>query len=244
MKPCPLCAELNADGVRFCCSCGADLDQTVSLQPAAPVTEEGTSGKAIGSLVCGIFFFFLPTAVAAVILGHISRSEIRRSAGRLRGSGMALAGLILGYMGSSVIPIMIIAAIAIPNLLRARMAANEASATVSLRVLATACETYKAQYGGYPRALANLGPSDSPSADAAGLIDVTLASGRESGYVFDYSPVKTEGNRIAAPITTYGASADPIVPNSTGTRHFFIDQTMVIRWEMNKSASGESPPLE
>ena len=91
-----------------------------------------TSGKAIGSLICGLLFFFFPVAIVAIILGHISLSEIRRAGGRLTGRGLAIGGLVLGYAGVSFIPVLIIAAIAIPNLLRAKMAANEASAIGSL----------------------------------------------------------------------------------------------------------------
>ena len=240
MKPCPLCAEQNADGALHCRWCNADLSQPANLQQPAPITEEGTSGKAIGSLVCGVFFIFLPAAVAAIILGHISRSEIRRSAGRLRGSGMALAGLILGYMGASVIPLMIIAAIAIPNLLRARMAANEASAAASVRNLYVACEQYNATYGTYPNAVANLGPSSNPSASAANLVDRSLVNGQKNGYLFTYVATKGEAERV----TNYTFSADPVMPNSTGIRHFFIDGTGVMRWEMNKAASGDSPPVQ
>ena len=55
--------------------------------------------------------------------------------------------------------ILIIAAIAIPNLLRSKMAANEASAVGSLRTINTACIEYSTTYGGYPSALTNLGPA-------------------------------------------------------------------------------------
>jgi len=58
-----------------------------------------TSGLAIVSLLCGILFFIFPAAVAAIIFGYISRSDIRHSGGRKTGAGMALAGLILGYIG-------------------------------------------------------------------------------------------------------------------------------------------------
>ena len=126
----------------FCTSCGQEIQQSDSLfcpncgsrvatagvsspakmgpaghSPAAPIASE-TSGLAIGSLICGILFFIFPSAVAAVIMGHISRAEIRRSGGRKTGDGMALAGLVLGYIGLSIIPLLIISAIAIPNLLR------------------------------------------------------------------------------------------------------------------------------
>jgi hypothetical protein len=84
-----------------------------------------TSGKAIVSLVSGLLFFVPLLLIAAIAFGHLSLSEIRRSAGRLKGEGMAIAGLVVGYLWIVGIPIiLIIAAIAIPNLLRARIAAN------------------------------------------------------------------------------------------------------------------------
>ena len=87
--------------------------------PPAPSITPTTSGLAIVSLLCGILFFIFPSAVAAIIFGHISRSDIRRSGGRKTGAGMALQGLSSGYIGVAIIPvILIIAAIAIPNLLR------------------------------------------------------------------------------------------------------------------------------
>jgi Domain of unknown function (DUF4190) len=114
-------------------------------------------------------FFF-----AAIILGHISRSEIRKSNGRLQGAGMALTGLILGYLVVVSIPILIIAAIGIPSLLRARIAANESSAVASLRTLNTQI-SYTSAYPkvGFAASLSNLsGTSCSPpSSTGACLID-------------------------------------------------------------------------
>jgi hypothetical protein len=70
---------------------------TYYAPPSAP-----TSTAAIVSLVCGILglLFILPVIgpIAAVIAGHMARAEIRRSEGRLGGSGMATAGLIMGYL--------------------------------------------------------------------------------------------------------------------------------------------------
>src|ERR1700737_2417401 len=85
--------------------------------------------------------------------------------------------------------ILIIAAIAIPNLLRSKMAANESSAVGSLRTLNTACISYSSTYGiGFPAALGNLAPSAAADSTAADLIDGVLATGKKSGYGFTYTP--------------------------------------------------------
>jgi len=206
--------------------------------PAAPPPE--TSGMAVGSLICGILFAFLPAAITAVVLGHISRAEIRRSAGRLKGDGMALAGLILGYVGISFIPIiMIIAAIAIPNLLRARMTANEASAVGSLRTLNVAAVTYSTQCDGFPPTLDAMGPPAN-GCTTADLIDSVLASGSKTGYTFTYAAGDADGD---GRMDTYTVTAIPSNVGTTGQRHFFVDQTGVIRVEMNQPASVDSPPI-
>ncbi len=157
---------------------------------------------------------------------------------------MALVGLILGYAGVAVIPILIIAAIAIPNLLRAKMAANGAAAVGSLRTLHVAATTYYSAYDhGYPPALENLGPpaAGKENEERANLIDSTLASGRKSGYVFLYRAVRLQDS--TAPVG-YTINADPAVDYSTGMRHFFLDQTGVIRSEMYRPATANSPPLK
>ena len=75
--------------------------------------------------------------------------------------------------------ILIIAAIAIPNLMRSKMAANEASAVASLRTLNTSSVSFSTTYGMYPSALSNLAPSSTPSSTAADLIDNVLALGHQ-----------------------------------------------------------------
>src|SRR5882724_3958753 len=159
MRICPFCGREIADNAAVCNWCHANLAGTVPQMGAPYTGPQGTNGLAIGSLICGILFFIFPSALVAIILGHISRSQIRRSQGRQTGSGMALAGLILGYLGISFIPILIIAAIAIPNLLRAKMAANEASAVGALRTYNTAMVVYATQCpkNGYPQIAENLG---------------------------------------------------------------------------------------
>ncbi|HZP33598.1 MAG TPA: prepilin-type N-terminal cleavage/methylation domain-containing protein [Candidatus Acidoferrales bacterium] len=127
--------------------------------------------------------------------------------------------------------ILIIAAIAIPNLLRAKIAANQASAVGSLRTLNTACIAYSTSYGQFPSALTNLGPIASggtASSTSADLIDSVLASGQKSGYNFTYTP--------GASNQSYSITATPITVGTTGQNMYYTDQSGVIR--VNTSGSG------
>jgi Domain of unknown function (DUF4190) len=155
--------------------------------PMVPTVPAQTSGKAIASLVCGLLFFIPLAFVAAEIFGHLGLSEIKRSAGRLKGEGLVIAGLVLGYMWVVSIPIvLIIAAIAIPNLLRARMAANESSAVASIRTILTAQMSYSESHpeSGYACSLSAL--SD------AQMTDSVLASGQKNGYRFEITGCEAE----------------------------------------------------
>ena len=124
--------------------------------------------------------------------------------------------------------ILIIAAIAIPNLLRSRMAANEASAVGSLRTLNTSQVTYASTYNvGFADTLAKLGPSAACDAAGACLIDSVLAGGTKSGYTFTISNV-TAGT-VAAPNNTYTFDGKPATAGTTGKSTFRTDQTGVIQ---------------
>jgi type IV pilus assembly protein PilA len=250
MKTCPYCAEAIPEDAQFCQFCGTSLTGNAApLASAAATTAPGqgpTSGKAIVSLICGVFSFLLPSAIVAVIFGHLSLSEINRSAGRIRGKGMALAGLILGYLGISVIPILIIAAIAIPNLLRARMAANEGSAVGVLRTYNTAMLSYVTACPkmGYPQSLANLGPGAAAGdCERAGVLDGALGTDHpsKSGYFFRYTPAEPDGHGQVAGFTV---TADPITEGDTGVRHFYTDQTGIIRWTRDGVANADCPAIE
>jgi len=124
--------------------------------------------------------------------------------------------------------ILIIAAIAIPNLLRSRIAANEASAVGSVRTINTAEVTYASTYPSVGFATrAQLGPDASGAGGTSansGLIDSVLASGIKSGYSF------VVANGATTPVATYTVNADP-VSAQTGQRHFCSDQSGVIRYD-------------
>jgi type IV pilus assembly protein PilA len=280
---CSLCAADNPNDGHFCVKCGAVLQGQRGTAPPVPSFETSTtpytgstetSGKAIGSLICGIVFFFFPSAIAAIILGHLALGDIRKSGGRLTGGGMATAGLVLGYVGMSVIPIMIVAAIAIPNLLRARIAANEASAVGSVRTIETAAFSYGVTYSnGFPPSLESLDGSGSGPASCghAQLLDGSLAPNQlppddrfsilvtpqKSGYIFNYVPTMPPNGEQAAlsseaarrGCTVPGAAgfevhADPVTRGTTGQRSLYGDQTGVIRFNVEGPATSDSPPLE
>jgi type IV pilus assembly protein PilA len=135
--------------------------------------------------------------------------------------------------------ILIIAAIAIPNLLRSRMAANEASAVGSLRTLNTATVTYSTTYGiGFPAAMSNMGPGTA-SSTTADLVDSVLAGGVKSGYSFSYSAATA----VSGTINAYTITATPTNAGVTGQRSFFTNESGVIRGNSSGNADVNSTPL-
>jgi prepilin-type N-terminal cleavage/methylation domain-containing protein len=148
--------------------------------------------------------------------------------------------------------ILIIAAIAIPNLLRSKMAANESSAVGSMRTINTAEVTYATAYPnvGYSVDIPSLGGLPVPCATAATpaaacLIDNVLATATaagtaKSGYFFTFN-----NNGVAGGINTaYTLSASPANPGTTGQRYFFTDQTGVIRYGLTGAATAASSAIQ
>ncbi len=140
--------------------------------------------------------------------------------------------------------ILIIAAIAIPNLLRSRIAANQASAVGSLRTLNTAEITYSSTFNvGFTATLSYLAPpataGANPTSTAAGLIDSVLALGSKSGYSFTYSPGASDST---GRINTYAFTSVPIT-SSTGTNYYYTDQSGVIRQNSTTTAGSTDSPI-
>jgi type IV pilus assembly protein PilA len=131
--------------------------------------------------------------------------------------------------------ILIIAAIAIPNFLRAKISANEASAVASIHAVNTSEVAYSSANPtiGFAAALADLGPS------GGGYIDQTLASGSKSGYVFTYN---APGG--AAPYNSYTINADPQLRGVTGARSFYSDQNNQTHYNESQQASATDPVLQ
>jgi prepilin-type N-terminal cleavage/methylation domain-containing protein len=118
----------------------------------------------------------------------------------------------------------IIAAIAIPNLLASRRAANEGSAQATMRTLTGAEATYQATAGAGNFA-------DLPGLQAQGLVDSVLGSGQKSGYAFVATPTDYDSatNTPASYVTTASTLVDTGI-SATGTRNFVSDETGVIAY--------------
>jgi general secretion pathway protein G len=120
--------------------------------PTLPsVAQPKTSGLAIWSLVLGILSltcFWLLAAIPAVICGHMAFGRIKRAAGALEGKGVALAGLITGYLSIAlsvfILPLML--AIAIPNFVKARKMVQTTQCVINLRQLESAKEQWAQEH--------------------------------------------------------------------------------------------------
>jgi type IV pilus assembly protein PilA len=125
--------------------------------------------------------------------------------------------------------ILIIAAIAIPNLLRARISANESAAVGALRTLNTAQISYNSTYGttGFAHPMSYLAgttcATTPPTSTGACLVDSVLGAGTKSGYVF------TLTNTSGTPAGSYNFIASPVGVNQTGVRYFCSFADAVIR---------------
>ena len=134
--------------------------------------------------------------------------------------------------------ILIIAAIAVPSLLRSRMVANESAAASTTRTLNTAEATYNSTWGiGYAANIASLGTGTgasgvcTPASGNACLIDDALTTGVKQGYDYN-ADGKAGAGSISNPFTSFVASAIPQSKNNTGNRDFCSTPDMVIRWQV------------
>src|SRR5947199_4620705 len=127
--------------------------------------------------------------------------------------------------------ILIIAAMAIPNLLRARRSANEGSATASMRMIGSGELLYNSTNGAFGT-LAQL------SADS--IIDTVLGSGTKSGYVFAAAPDAT------SPALQFTATGTPSVSTGatqTGARFYFLNESQVVRFNLGGAATSCSKAI-
>lgn len=227
---CPGCGNTLAENDTFCASCGRSASATAATPPMDPAAAFGllpeTSGKAIFSMVCGVLGFFPPAAMVAVIFGHLSLSEIRRSGGKLAGRGLAITGLVLGYAGTVfLVGLIVYFAASVPRLMRAQQEAQAvrssrtysktyatpgdrgASAVSVVRAMNTAEIAYSQAHPG-------TGYTCSVSALSALGTSTEVANARKNGYIVALQgcAAKISGG----PITKYQLVAYPAATNQAG----------------------------
>lgn len=123
--------------------------------------------------------------------------------------------------------IVLLAAVSIPGLLRARMNGNEAAAIASLKTAAWAATTYRTSNSAFPANMSDL------SSAVPQYVDTVLGSGLKQGYLFN----------LTGEANAFNITAVPEVPNATGVRTFFTDSSCVIRSSSNGTANASSTPI-
>lgn len=144
--------------------------------------------------------------------------------------------------------ILIITAVAVPNFMRSRIAANEAATVQNMRTITSAQVVYFATYNnGFAPGLANLGGSGAVNCSKAQLIDLPLSQGLKSGYVYSYTGVTPLRNPApgcaAVGFFFYQLRADPLTPGITGQRHFYADSSGIIRQNQSGPAGPTDSPI-
>jgi type II secretory pathway pseudopilin PulG len=191
-------------------------------------------GLAVASLVLGVVG--LPTlglfgvgAITGIILGTMALMRVNKRPQEYGGRGLAIGGIVVNAVSLLIIPVVgIIAAIAIPNLLASRRAANEGSAISNVRALAQAEAVFSSTHDGTPGAYDDL--------KKAGLLAEELQHNESHGYSFD---VNVEGNNFVV-------LATPVKYPASGVRSFYYssdDQLIRAGNERGARASNETAPL-
>ena len=248
---CLSCGFVGWADQETCKKCGATLPaplpETHFEQSPFPVDQPSyqqwpsqnlKQGLAITSLVFGIVNFVTLGllglgAITGVILGVVALRKAKRRPDVYGGQGFAIAGLTTSLVWL-VLALPLMAAIAIPNLIAARQAANEGAAMASLRTISAAEENYYRKRHVYGT-LTDLSDEQ--------LIEPNLATGMRSGYKFS---VSVSGYSVANSVPDFEATAAPIDYGKSGRRSFLIDETGVIRAGdiQGRQASRSVRPLE
>lgn len=235
------CGNSRAEGERFCPVCGRDAQAGVAAPRLDPAVACGlspeTSGKATFSLICGLLFILPPVSLTAVIFGHLALSDIKKSAGRLTGKGLAITGIVLGYLGVACLIGFIGLGIYEFRAEQKRVqsyrknvysASSETSVVSSVRSLNTAEIAYSQAHKstGYTCSLSELQQVWGLSSD--------LASGRKNGYIFRIQDCAS--TRANGPIVKYRLIAYPAAPGTAGVPAYCSDESDVIRVAKSGSA--------
>lgn len=195
-------------------------------------TSTPRKGQAITSLILGILS--IPTCgllivggIAGIVLGISALRKARAEPTRYAGKGLAIAGIVTSALSLLLVIPGIIAAIAIPNLVKSQQAAQEFAAAAEVRAIGEAQRQYVVMTGGR-------GYADLNTLIEAGFISGNLASGEKAGYVFSSEPVHAKG---MPPM--FDTTASPISTGTfgTGNKSYYLNETFILY-----ETEGSEPP--
>lgn len=207
-------------------------------------------GLAIASLVIGLLA--IPTlgllvvgGVVAVILGVVALVKIKKEPAAYAGTGFAIGGIIAGALSLVLIPVIgILAAIAIPSLSRAGIAANESSTIGRMRTIVSGQMAYAVSNGGAYDTLECLAAPASCGIDSAmGFIPPDVGAGTRAGYTVTFfsgpASDRSANPAIVSPssMDAFAVLAEPERPGTTGERVFCVDATGIVRLGPGPGAS-------
>jgi len=210
---------------QYCKACGAPFTGPYQQPDQA---EGQQKSLAVAALILGIISFLSfgmlgVGAIIGIIVSVKAMKRVSREPWKYGGRSMAIAGLVLNITAlTSVVPGLILVAIAVPNLRASARAANEGSAMATLRMVASAEAEYHDIFEKYGT-LEELA--------AQNLIDSRLAAGTRNGYHFAVELTTGEANADG-----FAVVAVPITYGSSGRRSFFIDESFVMRASDNHGA--------
>ena len=241
---CAQCGFVGWGGAESCKMCGAAYvkkiaPESVPIHDQYIVQRDLKKGLAVFALVLGVINLFTVGllgvgAILGIIVAVVAMNRAKRDPLVYGGKELATAGLITSILSLVIIvPVGIIAAIAIPNLLASRRAANEGATIATLRRIHSAQATYQATVGaGRFATLEQLAAEE--------LIDPRVASGAHYGYRFQVN--LTSGLDYES---GFEATAAPVSYPNSGRRSFFLNENGVIRAADSRGnpATADDPPL-
>ena len=239
---CPECGFVGWADAERCKRCGVirlpdpagdayEPTQHYPYQASNPYSGKLKTGLAVTALVIGIVDLFTLGllglgAIVGIVISIVALSKAKRNPQEYGGQGMATAGLVMSILSAAmIVPLGIVAGIAIPNLLASRRAANEGATLSTLRRIQSAQDTYQATTGeGQFGTLEQL--------VSARLVNPALADGKNYGYKFTVKVKEVD----YADQPGFEAVAVPETYGSSGIRSFYVDETGVIRAADNRGA--------
>jgi len=257
MTICPRCQTQNAPGTTFCVGCGQARPGRTARRPGASPGGGGgqSKGMAMTALILGIlalpsFACFVVGGIAAIVLGAIAFARAGREPEVYGGRGMALAGMILGGVSFLMIPVIgIVAAIAVPSLLRAKVSANESATIGDTRTVISAEAAYQSANADLYDTLECLGKPAACIPGYTGSVvmlegelakDNAVKSGYRHALHLGPAPRSLPPGASPSSVTAYAYVSVPLQPGQSGVRAFCGDASGVIRYWPN----GQVPPIE